>query len=58
MLHLQMGMKQNILILIGEIIENIEEVTESGMPEQIGEYVKVYYAYGQVYYADLQSASE
>lgn len=57
-MHLQIKMRLNILILIGNEIDNIKEATESGMPEQIGEYVKVYYAYGQVYYADLQSASE
>lgn len=36
----------------GNNIENIEEIADNVMPEQIGEYVKVYYAYGQVYYAD------
>jgi len=44
--------------LNGNEIGNIKEVTENAMPEKIGEYSKVYYSYGQVYYADLQSASE
>jgi len=42
----------------GEVINNIEKVTEFSMPEKIGDYSKVYYSYGQVYYTDLQSVSE
>lgn len=42
--------------LNGNIINNIREVTEYAMPEKIGDYSKVYYSYGQVYYTDLQTA--
>lgn len=42
--------------LNGNEISNIKEVAEHAMPEKIGDYSKVYYSYGQVYYADLQSA--
>lgn len=44
--------------LNGNEINNIKEVTEHAMPEKIGEFSKVYYSYGQVYYTDLQSVSE
>jgi len=44
--------------LNGNEINNIKEVAEHIMPEKIGDYSKVYYSYGQVYYTDLQSASE
>lgn len=44
--------------LNGNEISNIKEVAEYAMPEKIGDYSKVYYSYGQVYYTDLQSANE
>lgn len=42
--------------LSGNEISNIKEVEEHTMPEKIGDYSKVYYSYGQVYYTDLQTA--
>jgi len=44
--------------LNGNEISNIKEVTENVLPEKIGNYSKVYYSYGQVYYTDLQSGNE
>jgi len=45
----------NYFDLNGNEINNIKEVTENTMPEKIGNYSKVYYSYGQVYYTDLQT---
>jgi len=65
----QININQNYIVLTnediikyfdlnGNEINNIKEVAENTMPEKIGEYSKVYYSYGQVYYTDLQSANE
>ena len=68
-INTQININENYIALInkdeikyfdlnGNEINNIKEVEEYTMPERIGDYSKVYYSYGQIYYTDLQSVSE